>query len=276
MHRTRPCCVSRRDKIESRPRRLISWASSPFAVALVVPWLLIFLTRPFPATLHSCNWGLLISYFPLLTSLHSLPVAQSSSKMLNLAISSLALFGAVAFAQERCDAPYPTVYCNTTEILAFQSSDCSPYHVFLTRGSDEPYPGRLGNITSEICRELGDGDCTFENIEYPAKSTAWGQDEWCKSAGKGAANGQAQVKAYAEKCSHSKLILLGYSQGAAVTQDILGGGGGAVFQCTQDTNPALDRSSSPGSQSMSIPRAGWTMMLTIRSCRRSHFRRCCP
>lgn len=173
--------------------------------------------------------------------------------MLNLAVSSLAFFGAVAFAQQRCDAPYPEsgVYCNTTEILAFQSSDCSPYHVFIVRGSDEPYPGRLGNVTSEICKEIGNGDCTFENVEYPAKSTAWGKTEWCKSAGKGAVNGQAQLKAYAEKCSDSKLILLGFSQGAAVTQDILGGGGGAVFECTQDTNPALDRSSSPGSQSTS-------------------------
>ncbi|KAL1598090.1 hypothetical protein SLS59_007100 [Nothophoma quercina] len=133
-------------------------------------------------------------------------------------------------------------------VSPYQSSDCSAYHVFITRGSDEPYPGRLGNLTSEICKEIGNDDCTFENIEYPAKSTAWGKDEWCKSAGKGAANGQAQLKAYAEKCSDSKLILLGFSQGAAVTQDIMGGGGGAVFECTQDTNEALDRSSSPGSQ----------------------------
>ncbi|KAF1351527.1 alpha/beta-hydrolase [Lizonia empirigonia] len=167
--------------------------------------------------------------------------------MLNFALSSLALFGAVAFAQDRCDAPYPDVFCNTTEILAYQSDDCKPYHVFIVRGSDEPYPGRLGNLTSEICKEIGNNNCSFENVEYPAKSTAWGADEWCKSASKGAANGQAQVKAYAEKCSDAKLILLGFSQGAAVTQDILGGGGGQVFQCTQDTNPALDRSSSPGS-----------------------------
>lgn len=167
--------------------------------------------------------------------------------MLSLAITSLALFGAAALAQERCDAPYPEVYCNTTEILAYQSSNCSAYHIFIARGSDEPYPGRLGNLTSEICRGIGE-DCTFENIEYPAKSTAWGEEEWCKSAAKGAANGQAQVKAYAEKCSDSKLILLGYSQGASVTQDILGGGGGDVFQCTQDSNPAMDRETSPGSQ----------------------------
>jgi hypothetical protein len=166
--------------------------------------------------------------------------------MLNLALSSLALFGAVAFAQDRCDAPYPNTFCNTTEILAYQSDDCTPYHVFITRGSDEPYPGRLGNLTKEVCEQIGKDDCSFENIEYPAKSTAWGVDEWCKSASKGASNGQAQVKAYSKKCSDSKLILVGFSQGAAVTQDILGGGGGQVFECTQDTNPALDRSTGAG------------------------------
>lgn len=168
--------------------------------------------------------------------------------MLNLAISSLALFGAVAFAQERCDAPYPEVYCNTTEILAFKSSDCSPYHVFIARGSDEPYPGRLGNLTSGICGKLGKDECTFEDIEYPAKSTAWGKEEWCKSASKGAVNGQAQVKAYAEKCTDSKLILVGLSQGASVALDILGGGGGDVFECVQEINEPFDRSTSPGSQ----------------------------
>ena len=170
--------------------------------------------------------------------------------MLNLILSLLALFSAVVNAQDRCDAPFPNVYCNTTEVLAYQSSECSAYHVFIARGSDEPYPGRLGNVTSEICKKIGNDDCTFENIEYPAKSTAWGRAEWCKSTGKGAANGQAQVKAYAEKCSDSKLILLGFSQGGSVTQDIMGGGGGQVFECTQDTNEALDRSTSPGSQSM--------------------------
>lgn len=161
--------------------------------------------------------------------------------------STLALLATVALAQERCDAPSPSIFCNTTEILQYQSSDCKSFHVFLSRGSDEPYPGRLGNITSEICATIGGDDCGFENIEFPAKSTAWGVDEWCKSAGKGAANGQAQMKAYSEKCPDSKLILLGFSQGAAVAQDILGGGGGEVFACDQATNPAMDASTAPGS-----------------------------
>jgi acetylxylan esterase len=163
-------------------------------------------------------------------------------------IFSLALAATLAQAQDRCDAPYPNTFCNTTEILAYETSDCRSYHVFIARGSDEPYPGRLGNITQQICQKLGgEADCGFENIEYPAKSTAWGVDEWCKSASKGASNGQSQLKAFSEKCPDSKLILVGLSQGASVVQDVLGGGGGQVFECTQDSNPAFDTSSAPGS-----------------------------
>jgi acetylxylan esterase len=157
-------------------------------------------------------------------------------------ISTLTLIAATAVAQERCDAEDPIVYCNTTEILAYQSSDCKPYHLFIVRGSDEPYPGRQGNISSQLCASLGNDQCGFESIEYPAKSTAWGKEEWCKSAGKGASDGQAQVKAYSQKCPDSKLMIFGYSQGGSVAQDILGGGGGHTFECDQATNPALDTS----------------------------------
>jgi hypothetical protein len=162
-----------------------------------------------------------------------------------IASGLLVALSGFATAQERCDAPSPGIFCNSTEILAYESADCSTYHVFLARGSDEPYPGRLGNLTSEICSGLD--DCSFESVEYPAKSTAWGPSVWCDSAGKGAKAGQAQMKGYAEKCPDAKLILLGFSQGGAVAQDILGGGGGKVFACEQDTNPALDATTAPGS-----------------------------
>jgi len=157
-------------------------------------------------------------------------------------LSTLPLIAAVALAQGRCDAPYPNTYCNTTEILAFEGYDCKPYHVFIVRGSDEPYPGRQGNLTSQICSRIGSNECSFENIEYPAKSTAWGKEEWCKSAAKGAQSGLAQFSGYSQNCPDSKLILLGFSQGASVAQDILGGGGGPVFECEQATNAALDSS----------------------------------
>ncbi|KAJ4376339.1 hypothetical protein N0V83_001622 [Neocucurbitaria cava] len=168
--------------------------------------------------------------------------------MKSLILSTLTLLLAtLTHAQERCDVPSPAIFCNTTEVLQYESSSCTPFHIFLSRGSDEPYPGRLGNITSEICATIGGTKaCGFESIQYPAKSTAWGVDVWCKSAAKGAANGQAQMKAYSEKCPDAKLILLGFSQGGAVAQDVLGGGGGQVFACDQATNPALDASKAPG------------------------------
>lgn len=176
------------------------------------------------------------------------------------ALSTLALIAAVAFAQERCDAPYPNVFCNTTEILAFESFDCSPYHIFIARGSDEPYPGRPGNLTREICTRIGKDDCTFENIEYPAKSTAWGKEEWCKSETAGQANGRAQMEGYAQKCPNSKLIMTGLSQGAAVIQTILAGGGGKVFDCEQPDSPALD--SATGSKSKMLIVQHTNVMLT--------------
>jgi acetylxylan esterase len=157
-------------------------------------------------------------------------------------LPTLALVAATAFAQQRCDAMYPEVYCNTTEILAFEGYDCKQFHVFISRGSDEPYPGRQGNLTSQICSKLGKDKCSYEDIKYPAKSTAWGKEKWCESAAAGAANGQAQFRGYHDQCPDSKLILMGYSQGGSVAQDILGGGGGQVFECEQASNPALDAS----------------------------------
>jgi hypothetical protein len=162
--------------------------------------------------------------------------------MMKTVLSILGLVAATALAQQRCDAQFPQTYCNTTEILAFESNECTKFHIFISRGSDEPYPGRQGNVTGQICSKLGKDACSFENIGYAARSTPWGKDEWCKSAAEGAVNGQAQLKGYLEKCPDSKLILLGYSQGGSVVQDILGGGGGHVFECDQATNPALDES----------------------------------
>lgn len=167
--------------------------------------------------------------------------------MFFVAALSLSIAVAGALAQQRCDDMFPTVYCNTTQVLQYESRTCTNYHIFLARGSDEPYPGRLGNLTSIICARIGRQDCSFENVIYPARSTAWGQEEWCKSASQGQRNGQAQMKAYGQKCPQSKLILLGFSQGAAVAQDILGGGGGRIFACQQESSLSLDATTAPGS-----------------------------
>ncbi|KAF2876754.1 Alpha/Beta hydrolase protein [Massariosphaeria phaeospora] len=140
--------------------------------------------------------------------------------------------------------------CMTTEqcpdLLALETPDCHQYHIFVTRGSDSPYPGHQSDLVRLVCDGLG-GDCGFENIIYPANSSYAGREAWCQSAASGAVAAQAQLTEYTDRCPSSKLILFGFSQGASVTLDYLGGGGGPVGKCIQDNNPPLDRLKAPGS-----------------------------
>ncbi|KAL1612345.1 hypothetical protein SLS60_000571 [Paraconiothyrium brasiliense] len=107
--------------------------------------------------------------------------------------------------------------------MAYRTTDCSPYHIFVTRGTDEVKPGRLGNITRLVCDSLGGAEqCGWEDVEYPAANRYISNSSWCESAATGVKNGQAQLKEYVERCPESKLVLFGFSQGATVTQDLLG------------------------------------------------------
>ncbi|KAI6326589.1 hypothetical protein MCOR34_000682 [Pyricularia oryzae] len=128
------------------------------------------------------------------------------------------------------------------------TSECQKYHIFSVRGSSEPYPGRMGPLIQSLCQDLGEDDCGYEDVRYPANSSYDGPGMFCESASTGARNGQRQMKEYSERCQDSGLILLGYSQGASVAGDILGGGGGFLFGCDQPENPPLNRTSRPGSK----------------------------
>ncbi|KAF2179439.1 carbohydrate esterase family 5 protein [Zopfia rhizophila CBS 207.26] len=123
-----------------------------------------------------------------------------------------------------------------------QSTACASVHVFIARGSNEEYPGRQSAVVSAVCS--GISSCNYEDITYPATF-----DNYCVSAGTGVSNGMAQIRAYAAKCPSAKLVLTGYSQGAHVVGDILGGGGGvSSIGCTQATNTGFSPTTSPGSQ----------------------------
>ncbi|KAF2703067.1 carbohydrate esterase family 5 protein [Pleomassaria siparia CBS 279.74] len=148
----------------------------------------------------------------------------------------------VASALAQCEAPVP---CTDPTLLALQISDCQKHHIFVARGSDSGYPGHLGVLIEAVCESLE--DCGYENVVYPANSSYAGVNAWCESAAIGAKHAQEQMTSYAEKCPDSKLIVMGYSQGASVVLDTLGGGGGPVFKCVQENNPALDRTKVPGS-----------------------------
>ncbi|KAJ0108507.1 hypothetical protein J7T55_002111 [Diaporthe amygdali] len=111
---------------------------------------------------------------------------------------------------------------------------CSSVHVFLIRGTNEPYPGRQLPTAEAICK---DWDCSWSNIEYPAVF-----NDYCESAETGIANLGKAVTDYATRCPDSKIVLSGHSQGGQVVGDYLGGGGGNATSCTQETSQGI----SPG------------------------------
>ncbi|KAK7955959.1 uncharacterized protein PG986_005181 [Apiospora aurea] len=143
------------------------------------------------------------------------------------------LLAATALAQAATAAP----------LIEERQAACQSVHVFIARGSTEPYPGRQGALADAICSGVSGGGCGYEDIQYPATF-----ENYCASAGAGVKNGLAQITAYARRCPQAKLVLTGYSQGGHVVGDILGGGGGEFQGCTQGTTGALSPSTSPGNQ----------------------------
>ena len=129
--------------------------------------------------------------------------------------------------------------------------DCNDIRVFSARGSNEPYPGRGGAMLGILCQLFEDTGvtCDYEDIVYPANISYSGY--FCQSANVGALAFRDQMTTYVERCPDSKLVLMGYSQGASIVGDVLGGGGGHLFDCDQPSNPSLSRKTAPGSNSKS-------------------------
>lgn len=130
---------------------------------------------------------------------------------------------------------------------------CKDVHIFIAKGNNEPYPGRQGKLTGAICYGLP--SCDYEDILY---ENALGVD-YCKGVTQGKRNGLKQMKAYADRCPNSKLVLSGYSQGSNVVGDMLGGGSGkfGTQQCFIQPSKALDPTTSPGNKSELLMQLRW-------------------
>lgn len=97
-------------------------------------------------------------------------------------------------------------------------ANCAAVHIFVARGSNEaaPYGGQLQPLMNSIQGEL---NATAEGIEYRASLR-----KYADSVREGTMQTQRQIQAYTTRCPTSKIIVLGYSQGAQVTGDALCGG----------------------------------------------------
>lgn len=133
--------------------------------------------------------------------------------------------------------------------IAEPAQNCSSVHFFLARGTFEPYPGIQGELVNATCSQLS--NCDYEDIIFPAISNS--TNGFCWSTGSGAQNGTKQLIDYANRCPDTKLVISGYSQGAQVVTDILGGGGGQLWGlCKQSVNAALDTSTNASKNRMSF------------------------
>ena len=136
------------------------------------------------------------------------------------------------------------------------NTPCHQVHIFVARGSYEGYDlsdNRQDNlVVPAVCK--GRSSCGYEDIVYPATIG----DDYCGSETQGVDAGLSQLKAYASRCPGSKLVLTGYSQGAQLVGDMLGGGGDG--SCDAGNGP-LSPSTSPGSRS---GQSAQTMLLGTR------------
>lgn len=123
------------------------------------------------------------------------------------------------------------------------ASSCEDVHLFLARGDGEDYPGRVGGLEQIVCAGLS--SCDYENILF----TTTANGLYCPSVAEGVSNGIAQITAYNSLCPDAALVLGGYSLGAHVVGDILGGGGGYFYNCAEASNAPLGPSTSAGSKS---------------------------
>lgn len=98
------------------------------------------------------------------------------------------------------------------------NTTCDHIHYIVARGTTEGYPGSLGSLVDILLAKFPNSN--YEDIVYPATQETSTDSYW-----EGLANGTQQIKRYADQCPDSKIVLMGYSQGALIVGDLLAGGG---------------------------------------------------
>lgn len=106
-------------------------------------------------------------------------------------------------------------------------------HMIIARASLEaPGTGIIGQVATQVQQQLPGSD--LESVDYPATL-----DNYPQSEAAGVAAMTTLVTQYAARCPTSKLVLMGYSQGAQVTMDVLCGTDMTNFNKTQPLDAGI-------------------------------------
>ncbi|OBS27094.1 hypothetical protein FPOA_01035 [Fusarium poae] len=110
--------------------------------------------------------------------------------------------------------------------LVTNSTCTSGAHIIVARGSLEPQgPGIIGVIAQHISSRIPNSDLSA--LEYPAI-----YDPYKPSQIEGVRALTEVVKQYSARCPRTKMILLGFSQGAHVIADVMCGASSVGFPAT--------------------------------------------
>ena len=101
-----------------------------------------------------------------------------------------------------------------------RGTDCADVHVITARASTErPGEGITGALVTRIVN-ASDQTVSRAPVDYPATLT-----NYATSSSRGVAALTTQLTDQVRRCPDQKVVLAGYSQGAHVVLDVLGGGG---------------------------------------------------
>jgi acetylxylan esterase len=113
------------------------------------------------------------------------------------------------------------VATNQANAAPARGSGCAAVHVITARASTErPGEGVTGALVTQIVNSSKQS-VSRASVDYPATLT-----NYASSSAKGVAALTAQLTRQVRQCPDQKIVLAGYSQGAHVVLDVLGGGGG--------------------------------------------------
>jgi acetylxylan esterase len=117
--------------------------------------------------------------------------------------------------------------------VASSNSPCATVDIIAARASTEAQgTGKIGALAEEIQKGVK-ATVAIRAVVYPAQLLPYEP-----SVVKGDEAIKKELTEEVEKCPGQKIVLLGYSQGAQIVGDVLGGGGGNAKASGQGDGPA--------------------------------------
>lgn len=109
-------------------------------------------------------------------------------------------------------------------------------HMIIARASlEDPGPGALGRLVPQIKEQLPGSDNV--SVEYPATL-----DNYTTSEAAGVVAMTTLLNEYTSRCPDSKVVMMGYSQGAQVAADVMcGTDEGSLFNTTKAVDTKVQK-----------------------------------